>query len=130
MKKLFLIAAAVLLSTPAFAGDAVFGTWQTSKDDNGNYGHILVDQCGSKICGKLIKSFNSDGSQGIQDNIGKNIIWDMTNEGDGAYGGGQIWSPDRDKTYKSKMQLNGNKLSVQGCILFFCRDGGTWTRVN
>jgi uncharacterized protein (DUF2147 family) len=130
MKKFALIAAAVLLSTPALAADAVFGTWQTTKDDNGNYGHIEVKQCGSTICGELIKSFNSDGSQGIQDNIGKNIIWDMVNQGDGAYGGGQIWAPDRDKTYKSKMQLNGDKLSVEGCVLIFCRDGGTWTRVN
>ncbi len=130
MKKLALIAAAALITTPVMAADAVFGTWKTSKDDNGNYGHIQVDQCGPKICGKLVKSFNSDGSQGTQDNIGKNIIWDMANEGGGAYGGGKIWSPDRDKTYKSKMQLNGNTLGVKGCIAFICRDGGTWTRVN
>ncbi len=130
MKKLALIAAAVLISSPVLAADAIFGTWKTKPDDNGNYGHVLVAQCGGKICGKLVKSFNSDGSQGIQDNIGKNIIWDMTNEGDGAYGGGQIWAPDRDKTYKSKMQLNGDKLAVEGCVLFICRDGGTWSRVN
>lgn len=130
MKKLALIAAAVLISTPVLAADAVFGTWKTKPDDNGNYGHVQVAQCGDTICGKLVKSFNPDGSQGIQDNIGKNIIWDMTNEGDGAYGGGQIWAPDRDKTYKSKMQLNGDTLGVKGCIAFICRDGGTWTRVN
>ncbi len=130
MKKLAFIATAVLISTPVLAADAVFGTWKTKPDDNGNYGHVQVAQCGGKICGKLVKSFNSDGSQGIQDNIGKNIIWDMTNEGDGAYGGGQIWAPDRDKTYKSKMQLNGDTLGVKGCIAFICRDGGTWTRVN
>jgi len=130
MKKLALIATAVLLSTPALAADAVFGTWETTKDDNGNYGHIKVTQCDARICGELIKSFKSDGSQGIQDNIGKNIVWDMVSEGDGAYGSGQIWSPDRDKTYKSKMQLNGDNLSVEGCVLFICRDGGTWSRVN
>ena len=130
MEKLAVIAAAVLITTPVMAADAVFGTWETSVDDNGNYGHIAVAQCGSKICGKLVKSFNSDGSQGTQDNIGKNIVWDMENEGSGAYGGGKIWSPDRDKTYKSKMQLNGNNLGVKGCIAFICRDGGTWTRVN
>jgi uncharacterized protein (DUF2147 family) len=28
------------------------------------------------------------------------------------------------------MQLNGNTLSVRGCVLGICRDGGTWTRVN
>lgn len=129
MKKIALIAAAMLISAPAMADDA-FGMWKTAKDDNDNYGHIQVSQCGAKICGKLVKSFNSDGSAGSTTNIGKNIIWDMVNQGGGTYGGGKIWSPDRDKTYKSKMQLNGNKLSVKGCISIICRDGGTWNRVN
>lgn len=116
MKQLALIAAAVLITTPVMAADAVFGTWQTSKDDNGNYGHISVAQCGLKICGTLVKSFKSDGSSGNTENIGKNIVWGMVNEGNGAYGGGKIWAPDRDKTYKSKMKLNGNTLSVEGCV--------------
>lgn len=130
MKKLALIAAAILISTPVMAADPVFGTWQTAKDDNGNYGHIEVAQCGNKICGKLVKSFKSDGSAGPTENIGKNIIWDMKSDGGGAYSGGKIWSPDRDKTYKSKMRMTGNKIAVKGCIAFICRDGGTWTRVN
>ena len=56
--------------------------------------------------------------------------WDMVALGDGAYGKGKVWSPDRDKTYSSKLQLNGNSLSVQGCVFGICRDGGTWSRVN
>ncbi len=130
MKKLALIVTAALIATPVMAADPVLGIWQTAKDDNGNYGHIEMATCGSKICGKLVKSFKSNGSAGSTDNIGKNIVWDMTDSGGGAYGGGKIWSPDRDKTYKSKMQLNGDMINVKGCIAFICRDGGTWTRVN
>ncbi len=130
MKKLALIATAVLITTPVMAADAIFGTWKTKPDDNGNYGHVNVAQCGDTICGVLVKSFHSDGQSYVSESDGKNIIWDMTNEGGGAYGGGQIWAPDRDKTYKSKMQLNGDTLGVKGCIAFICRDGGTWTRVN
>jgi uncharacterized protein (DUF2147 family) len=129
MKKLALIASLVALAAPAFAED-VHGTWQTTKDDNGNYGHIKVSDCGAKICGVLIKSFAPDGSATQSDNIGKKIIWDMKSNGNGSYSGGKIWSPDRDKTYKSKMSLNGNILNVKGCIGPICRDGGTWTRVN
>lgn len=129
MKKLALIAAAVLISAPAMADD-VFGTWKTTPDDNGNFGHIKVAQCGAKICGTLVKSFNPDGSPSASENIGKNIIWDMENLGGGAYGNGKIWAPDRDKTYKSKMQLNGNSLAIKGCISIICRDGGKWSRVN
>jgi len=130
MKKLGAIAGlALLLAAPALA-DPVEGLWKTAKDDNGNYGYIKVAPCGNRICGVLVKSFNPDGSVFDSPNIGKKIVWDMVPRGDGNYGGGKIWSPDRDKTYKSKMRLKGNALSVEGCILFICRDGGTWTRIN
>jgi len=128
MKKLALIAALGAFATPAFAD--ISGIWQTAKDDNGNYGHIQVAPCGDSICGTLIKSFQSDGSPLKTDNIGKKIIWDMKDKGNGAYAGGKVWAPDRDKTYKSKMQLKGNVLTVKGCIGPICRNGGTWTKVK
>lgn len=129
MKKIALILAATLLAAPALA-DGIHGTWQTKKDDNGNYGHIKVSNCGAKICGTLIKSFNSDGSVFASPNTGKKIVWDMVSKGNGAYGGGKVWSPDRDKTYKSKMQLSGKTLKVKGCVGPICRDGGTWTKIK
>lgn len=129
MKK-FILAAVIAMAPGIASADDVFGTWQTAKDDNGNYGHIKVEACGAKICGTLIKSFQSNGSALQTNNIGKKIIWDMTSQGGGKYGGGKIWSPDRDKTYKSKMNLSGNSLNVKGCVGPICRDGGTWTRVN
>ncbi|MDP4031418.1 MAG: DUF2147 domain-containing protein [Pseudorhodobacter sp.] len=127
MKKYLLTAALVLVAGGAFA-DPVEGLWKTRPDDNGNFGHIQVAACGSKICGTLVKSFNADGSVFASPNIGKKIVWDMVPDGKGGYGGGKIWSPDRDKTYKSKMTLSGNTLAVEGCVMFICRDGGTWTR--
>jgi uncharacterized protein (DUF2147 family) len=54
----------------------------------------------------------------------------MVPKGDGIYGDGKVWSPDRDKTYNSKMRLKGDGLAVEGCVVGICRDGGTWTRVN
>lgn len=128
--KTLALAFAVCLTPLAAAADDVLGTWKTAPDDNGNFGHIKVVQCGSKICGTLVRSFDSSGAETDSENIGKKIIWDMESEGGGEYGGGKIWSPDRDKTYKSQMTLKGNKLSVEGCVLLICRDGGTWTRVN
>ncbi len=129
MKRILLAAAVAMLPSIGFADD-VFGTWKTTPDDNNNFGHINVSACGSKICGVLVKAFGSDGGEIESDNVGKNIIWDMVNLGDGKYGKGKVWSPDRDKTYKSKMQLSGDKLAIQGCVLGICRDGGKWTRVN
>ncbi|MCR9114486.1 MAG: DUF2147 domain-containing protein, partial [Rhodobacteraceae bacterium] len=43
---------------------------------------------------------------------------------------GKVYSPDRGKTYKSKLVLNGKTLKVSGCVLGICRDGGTWQKVK
>ena len=53
----------------------------------------------------------------------------MAPEGNGRYGGGQVWSPDRDQTYRSNMTLSGDTLAVEGCFLVICRTS-TWTRVR
>lgn len=121
--------AAVLFAAPAFA-DPALGTWQTAKDDNGNYGHIEVEQCGTALCGTLTKAFDGSGKQIPSDNIGRLIVWDMKALGGGKYGKGKVYSPDRDKTYNSRMLLVGDVLAVKGCVLGICRDGGRWQRVK
>jgi len=128
MKRYLVAAGLIALAGEAFA-DPVEGMWKTAPDDNGNWGYIQVAPCADKICGTLVKSFNPDGSVYDSPNIGKLIIWDMVPNGEGAYKG-QIWSPDADKVYKSKMTLAGDKLAVEGCVLFVCRDGGTWVRLK
>ena len=54
----------------------------------------------------------------------------MKAKGDGKYGGGKIWAPDRDKTYASKLEPEGDMLKVSGCVFSDLRDGGTWMRVK
>ncbi len=128
MKTTILALVFAVAGSAAFAGDAVEGMWKTKADDNGNRGLIKISACGPALCGVLVKSFDKDGAEWASPNIGKKIIWDMMAEGDGNYGGGKIWSPDRDKTYSSKMTLSGDTLAVKGCVIGICRDGGTWTR--
>ncbi|WP_372840945.1 DUF2147 domain-containing protein [Phaeovulum sp.] len=129
MKKMVLAAAFAVVAGAAWA-DPVEGVWQTIPDDNGEFGHVQIAPCGDKLCGTLIRSYDQAGKPKESENIGKMIVWDMVAQGGGAYGSGKVWSPDRDKTYNSKMQMNGNALAVEGCVLFVCRDGGTWTRVQ
>lgn len=129
MKSLALSLALLFAAGAAFA-DPVEGVWKTKPDDNGNFGHIEVKPCGPAFCGTLITAFDSSGAQIDSPNVGKKIIWDMVAYGDGAYDDGQVWSPDRDKTYNSEMQLTGDSLAVKGCVLGICRDGGTWARVK
>ena len=119
------------LLTLGFAGVAaaepLLGTWRTAKDDNGNYGLIKVAPCGGKLCGKLVKSYDSSGKVISSDHTGRNIISETVASGGGQYKG-KVYSPDRDKTYNSKLVLSGNQLKVSGCVLGICRDGGTWVR--
>lgn len=127
MKTLTLIFAAILGLASAVAADPLEGNWRTPTDDNGNSGVVQVAPCGAALCGTLVQSFDGNGASFASPNIGRQIIFDTTPSGGGAYRG-QVWSPDRDKTYNSRLQLNGNSLSVSGCVMGICRDGGTWTR--
>jgi uncharacterized protein (DUF2147 family) len=129
LHRLALSAAMLLVAGAAFA-DPVEGLWKTKPDDNGNFGHVQIKPCGPAFCGTLVKAFDGSGKQIDSPNIGKKIVWDMQAKGDGYYADGKVWSPDRDKTYSSKMQLSGNGLAVKGCVIGICRDGGTWTRVK
>lgn len=124
------IVAAAVFGAGAVLADPVEGLWMTKPDDNGNFGHVQIKPCGAAFCGTLVKAFDSAGKQVESPNIGKRIVWDMVAYPDGLYDDGKIWSPDRDKTYDSDMRLSGKTLKVRGCIIGFCRDGGTWTRVN
>ena len=130
MKKLALAAVLASLGTAAFAADPVVGTWQTKPDDNGNFGHVQIKPCGPAFCGTLVRAFDGSGKQIESDNVGRKLVWDMVAYGDGLYDDGKVYSPDRDKTYNSEMQLSGNSLTVKGCVLGICRDGGTWSRVK
>lgn len=129
MKTFALAAALAMLGAAAFA-DPVEGTWKTKPDDNGNYGHVQIKPCGPAFCGTLVKAFDGSGKEIESPNVGRKIVWDMVAYGDGLYDDGKVYSPDRDKTYNSEMQLNGNSLTVKGCVLGICRDGGTWSRVK
>ena len=129
MKTLLIAAVAATFGTAALA-DPVVGVWQTRKDDNGNFGHVEIKPCGQAFCGTLIQAFNGEGQPIESPNVGRQIVWDMVAYADGLYDDGQIYSPDRDKTYNGDMTLAGDSLKVRGCVLGICRDGGTWARVK
>ncbi|WP_341366431.1 DUF2147 domain-containing protein [Yoonia sp. BS5-3] len=129
MKKIMMAAIGAIAFAGAAFADPLEGLWQTAQDDNGNFGHIQVAPCGPALCGTLVRSFDASGNEIASNFTGRNIISETTPSGGGQYRG-KVYSPDRDKTYNSRLQLNGNSLSVSGCVLGICRDGGTWTRVQ
>jgi len=120
---------ATLTAVPAFAQDAVIGTYKTQASDNGNFGHVEIYDCDTMVCGVIRKAFDGSGAEIESANIGKRMIWNMEVDGGGSYSGGKIWAPDRDKVYSSKMEFSGSVLEVSGCVFGICR-AQTWTRVN
>ncbi|MEM8730321.1 MAG: DUF2147 domain-containing protein [Pseudomonadota bacterium] len=129
--KIRLAAVLALLAAP-LAADPAAGTWKTADGKSGGYLYVNIAPCGAKICGTISKAFDSSGAASPNyENLGKKLIWDMQAQGDGAYGGGKVWTPDTDKTYTGKMKLSGSTLEVKGCVAggSICR-GQDWTRVN
>ena len=129
MRKLVTMTAALSLMGGMAMAEPLLGTWQTAKDDNGHSGLIEVKPCGNALCGELVKSFDENGQEMASDNIGRNIISETVPVGDGQYEG-KVYAPDRDKTYSSTLELQGDRLKVSGCVMFICRDGGTWKKVQ
>ena len=123
-----LLVAAILLAAGAARADPVEGVWQTQPDDDGAYAHVTFAPCGAKICATISRSFRN-GREYASDNRGKALVWDMRPVGDGSYVEGRIWQPSTGKIYRSKMVLQGNRLSVSGCVGPFCRSQ-VWSRVR
>lgn len=115
------------LSATAALADPAEGRWRTQADDNGNTGIVEIAPCGNRLCGTLRESRRANGEVFQSANNGRQIVWDMEPRGNGQYRNGQIWAPDRDQTYSSRMDLAGDALTVAGCVLFICRDM-VWTR--
>ena len=123
-------AACVLVTLPALAG--VEGVWKTEANEQGGYLEVTVAPCASddsKICGKISKAYNKDGEDSSYPNLGKPIIENMSMDDETSFSGGTIWDPEKDKTYKSKMTLQGDELDVDGCVAIIC-DGQAWQRVK
>jgi uncharacterized protein (DUF2147 family) len=86
---------------------------------------VAIAPCDDSLCGTITKVMNSENLS----SLGKPIIWDMKAKGGGSYSGGKIWAPDTDKTYRSKMALDGDAMKVSGCVGPICR-GQIWTRMD
>lgn len=131
MKQLIFGMAMVMAGSVA-AADPVEGLWKTGEGEQGGYLHVSVAPCGAEICGTIRAAFDDSGSA-VPDyeHLGRQLIWDMKPNGDGSYDDGQIWAPDSDKTYKSRMKLKGGTLEVTGCVAgCIIRRSMDWTRLN
>ena len=138
MKTFFISFIALLFFSASLQAEVVTGTFQTEKNEEGNYLHVKFGECPkdkNKTCGTIKTAFRKGKKNSNYENLGKLIVWDMIDKGDNQYANGKIWDPSSNnddgskKIYNSKMNLSGNTLSVSGCILIFCK-AQNWTKVN
>ncbi|HKL69357.1 DUF2147 domain-containing protein [Salibaculum sp.] len=128
MKKILTMVAAMLGLATTAAADPAEGVWQTQVDD-GAYAHVTISTCGNAVCGTIGRTFESDGEY-ESENIGRQIVIDMVPQGDGSYEG-RVWRPSNDKIYIGKMDLEGDRLRLRGCVLggLIC-SSQTWARIQ
>jgi len=109
------------------------GLFQTEPGDGGGYLHVRVGPCTEnpeQVCGIIESAFSEDGEVSTDyEHLGKKMLWKMVDKGNGKYSSGKIWAPDRDKTYRSKMQVSDKGLKVKGCVGPICR-AQNWQRVE
>ncbi|SLN54649.1 hypothetical protein PEL8287_02926 [Roseovarius litorisediminis] len=130
VKKLYLTSLfLIFMTTQALARDPVLGVWQAPPDRKGQIGHIQISPCGSMLCGTIIQAYDPSGKEVVTPNVGKRLFWNMKVEGAGAYGGGRVFVPAHNREYDAAMKLQGQKLSVKGCVGPVCQ-GQVWTRVR
>jgi len=128
MKRMILAIALGMVTSHAFAQDAAIGTWQTQPDE-GSFAYIDMAPCGAAICGTIARTFDDTGEY-QSENLGRQIVIDMVPQGDGTYEG-SVWRPSNDRIYIGRMELEGNQLTLRGCVaggLFCARQ--TWVRIN
>jgi len=124
-----LLALLIHATTATQANTTAIGTWKTENSGRG-YIHVVIENCENKLCGTIHSAFDNEGkSAPAYEHIGKRMIWNMRPRSATSWGSGRIWDPTENKTYKSKMSISGDVLSVSGCVLVFCKSQ-KWTRVR
>lgn len=121
------VVALILSPTVSSATDAT-GTWRTEATDQG---HVEVEMrpCGAALCGTIVRARDPAGQEQPYAHTGKLMVWDMVDDGTGKWANGRIWDPRNDRTFRSRMELDGTALRVSGCVLGICQ-AQTWRRVQ
>jgi uncharacterized protein (DUF2147 family) len=123
------------LAAPAAASSSLTGQWRT---DDGKAIMEIVP-CGKSLCAKIARFLVAQPAGGARDGnnpdkslrnrplLGVNVLSGLVPDGQGWKGRG--YSPEEGRNFNATVSVNGNKLSLKGCVAVFCRTVG-WTRVK
>ena len=108
--------------------DVAKGVWRTEPDDKGQVGLVHVQACGAALCGVIRKAYDAKGREVRTKNVGKTILFDMTETGRGAYEG-RILIPKFNRSLRGTMQVQGKRMVLSGCLVGICGKQ-VWTQVR
>jgi uncharacterized protein (DUF2147 family) len=125
MKKIIIMAAALVLSVAAASAQDVLGKW---KLEDGT-AIVEVYKSGDSFNGKIVwlqEPTEADGTPAVDNNnpdpalrkrqlIGLNMLHGLKPAGD-EYSGGKIYDPGNGKTYYCSFKVEGNTLRVRGSL--------------
>ncbi len=118
----------LLATAGAALADPATGTWQTEPDKKGIIAHVKVYDCGSSVCGKITRTFNSQGQEIAAASLGHQVIRNARPTGGGQYKG-RAWIPAHQREYPAGMTLNGDRMTVRGCMGPVCMSQ-KWRRIQ
>lgn len=115
-------------SLGAFAQSTPAGVWRTYDDGDGLPASLVrIEERNGLFEGRVLKllprpghDVNAkctacEGDDKDKPIAGMRILWDMQRDGD-EFSGGKIFDPDSGNTYRCKLRLTGDKLSVRGFL--------------
>lgn len=137
------IAAVMMIATTAFAffntdRNSPIGYWKTIDDETGEAKSIVkIYQVDDKLYGRVDKLLLRPGAlctacEGEDHNkpiTNMVIMWGLEDQGEGVWGSGKIFDPEKAKTYRAKIWIEneGASLKVRGYLGPFFRTQ-TWYR--
>jgi uncharacterized protein (DUF2147 family) len=133
------MALSATLALAAGADDLAETTWATDgggahvrfADEDGALVGRIVWLAGDAETGEAtLDAANPDETLRTRPLNGVAMVWGFTQTRDNVWDRGRIYAPDEGKTYNAKMTLEGDMLTLTGCIRWpLCRDTA-WTRVE
>jgi uncharacterized protein (DUF2147 family) len=117
-------------TSPAAAGDPVFGTWANPKRTIA----VKTALCGSELCGAIVaatpRAQQDARDAGVAQLVGSELLRDYRRTGNGRWSG-TVFIPDMGRSFSSRIvQLSPNVLRISGCVLggLLCKSQD-WTRL-
>jgi uncharacterized protein (DUF2147 family) len=131
--RLALVAGALLLGATVAQAGPLDGTWSSETGKT----KIKMAPCGSKYCGTIVwvqgpemkDVKNPDEGKRSRNLVGLQMVYDMVADGDGYKG--SLYNYDDGKTYAGKLNAEGDKLKLSGCVFggMICRSTA-WSRAD